>query len=143
MISSLHQGLASQGNWNPKRAPYVNKEDPQRGQKWQILATVLESRWSKCRMKGLRAPNLELQLTPKEPQLTLNTGVKPVKFLVDTSAIYSILNTKSGKLSHRGCKIMRLSGKSQEQVFTEPSECKLDKHILICPPRPYIPAKKG
>ena len=47
-------------------------------------------------MKGLRAPNLELQLTPKEPQLTLNTGVKPDKFLVDTNAIYSILNTKSG-----------------------------------------------
>ena len=33
---------------------------------------------------GQGAPKLALQLTPKEPRLTLDIGKKPVKFLVNT-----------------------------------------------------------
>lgn len=33
---------------------------------------------------GQLAPNLTLQMTLEEIQLTLDTGGKPVKFLVDT-----------------------------------------------------------
>lgn len=37
------------------------------------------------------SPKLVLQLTPEEPQLTLDTGGKAVEFLFDTCASYSVL----------------------------------------------------
>lgn len=43
-----------------------------------------EKRWSQG------APKLVLQLTPEEPQLTLDAGGKAVEFLVDTNATYSV-----------------------------------------------------
>ena len=69
-------------------------------------------------------------MTLEEIQLTLDTGGKPVKFLVDTGATYSVLNIKSGTLSHKMCRIMGLSGKAHEWVFIGPSECKVGNHRL-------------
>ena len=51
-----------------------------RSQPLALMADVL-NRW---RMMGQRAPKLTLQLTLEEIQLTLDTGGKPVKFLVNT-----------------------------------------------------------
>ena len=51
-------------------------------------------------------------------------------FLVDTSATYSDLITRSGKVGPKSYKIMRVSGKAQERAFLEPLECKLDQHTL-------------
>ncbi|TEA29430.1 hypothetical protein DBR06_SOUSAS8610119, partial [Sousa chinensis] len=48
----------------------------------------------------------------------------------DTGATYSVLNTRSGKLHHKNCKIMGVSGKAQGWAFIEPLECELDKHTL-------------
>lgn len=69
-------------------------------------------------------------MTLEENQLTLDTGGKPVKFLVDTGSTYSVLNIKSGTLSHKTCRIMGLSVKAHEWIFIGPSECKVGKHRL-------------
>ena len=53
---------------------------PLQSQPLALMADVL-NRW---RMMGQLAPNLTLQMTLEEIQLTLDTGGKPVKFLVDT-----------------------------------------------------------
>ena len=45
----------------------------------------IDERWSQG------APKLVLQLTPEEPQLTLDTGGKAVEFLFDICATYSVL----------------------------------------------------
>ena len=37
---------------------------------------------------GQETPELALQLTPKEPQLTLDVRGKPIKLLADTGATY-------------------------------------------------------
>lgn len=71
-------------------------------------------------------PQLALQLTLETPQLTLDIGGKPIEFLVDTDASnqfstdYSVLNTSSGKLDHKSCKAMGISGKAQEWAFIDP-----------------------
>lgn len=67
---------------------------------------------------------------PQEPQWTFDRERKPVKFLVDTGATYSVLNIKSGTLSHKMCRIMGLSGKAHEWIFIVPSECKVGNHRL-------------
>lgn len=41
---------------------------------------------------GQEAPKLALQLTLKEPWLTLDIRAKTAEFLVDTSATYLVLN---------------------------------------------------
>ena len=58
-------------------------------------------------------------------------GRKSVKFLVEIHATYSVLNTASGILGHKSCKIMGVLGKAQEQAFIEPLECKSDEYTLI------------
>lgn len=69
---------------------------------------------------------MALQLTLENPQLTLDIGGKPIEFLVDSDASnqfstdYSVLNTSSGKLDHKSCKAMGISGKAQEWAFIDP-----------------------
>lgn len=58
------------------------------------------------------APKLALQLACEEPQLTVDTGEKPVEFLVNTRTTYSVLNTRSGRLGHKSCKIVAVSGEA-------------------------------
>ena len=63
-------------------------------------------------MTGLGSLKLALQLTSKEPQWALDIGRKTVEFLINTSTTYWILNTRSGKLCHKNCKMRGLSGKT-------------------------------
>ena len=60
----------------------------------------------------------------------MDMGRKSVKFLVEIHATHSVLNTTSGMLGHKSCKIMEVLGKAQEQAFIESSECKFDEHTL-------------
>lgn len=53
---------------------------------------------------GARRLRLAFQLNPEEPWLTLDIVGKTEEFLVDTSATYSILNTRSGKFSDKSYK---------------------------------------
>ena len=57
-----------------------------------------ENRWSQG------APKLVLQLTPEEPQLTLDAGGEAVEILVDTSAAYSVpANLVTRVVKFEGC----------------------------------------
>ena len=72
------------------------------------------------------APELALQLTPKEPRMTLDIRRKPVKSLVNlvnTGATYLVTNNTSDKLCHKIC---------------EPLGSKLDEYILTHS-FPYVP----
>ena len=84
---------------------------------WRQIVQTDEEWW------GQGTPKLAFQLTPEEPWLTLDIEGKTVEFLVNTIATYSVLNTRSGKLSHKSYKTMRVSGKAQEWAFVEPLEC--------------------
>lgn len=83
-----------------------------RGWKWQSPATTLEGRWSKeMKNDGSRGFKAGIPTDPEEPWLMLDIKGKPVKFLV---------NTRSGKPSHKICKIMTVLRKAQDQAFIEP-----------------------
>lgn len=63
---------------------------------------------------------------------------------LDTSATYSVLNTRSGRLSHKRYTITGVSGKA----FIEPLAYKFDEYMLThsfpyVPEHPYIPARKS
>ena len=79
----------------------------------------------------MTGPKLALQPTPEEPWLTSDRVGKAVEFLVNTSATYWVLNMRSCKLSHKSCKIMRVSGKEIFFWVTGPRCAKL---LQSCPP---------
>ena len=73
----------------------------------------------------------KLAPTPEEPWLTSDREGKAVEFLVNTSATYWVLNMRSCKLSHKSCKIMRVSEKEIFFWVTGPNCAKL---LQSCPP---------
>lgn len=55
---------------------------------------------------------LTLQLTLKEPQLTLYIAEKPTEFLINNAATCSVLNRRSGTLVNLG----RYQGRSKNEL---------------------------
>ena len=55
----------------------------------------------------------------------MTVGNKPIDFLVDTGATYSVLNTKLTGKSSNEVTVTGVSGQVQKQTFLQPLECQL------------------
>lgn len=65
-------------------------------------------------MKGTRDE------TPAKLLVTIRLGNEDVKFLVDTGAMYSVINTCKGQLSDQTTSIIGATGKAGVQPFFHP-----------------------
>ena len=85
--------------------------------------------------------NTHIPISTEEPQATLDMAGKKIYFLVDTGAIYSVLNSYSGPFSYKSANIMGVKGNLKAYLYTFPVTCQFEsqifKHsVLIVPPCP-------
>lgn len=69
------------------------------------------------------ASTFQLPIGTPEPQVLLEIEGKPIDFLLDTGATFSVLLSKLGTLSNRCVTIRGVTGKPVTKYFSQPLRC--------------------
>ncbi|CAK7288843.1 Gag-Pol polyprotein [Vulpes lagopus] len=80
---------------------------------------------------GSRRPDSDTPLTHAEPRGTLQVAGKPVSFLLDTGATYSVLPSYSGPRQPSPVMVMGTDGTSSSPRSAPPLTCSLDESSLL------------
>ncbi|XP_036136884.1 uncharacterized protein LOC118643095 [Molossus molossus] len=141
---------------------YQNREDPIREQTKQlsrILLATPEKQQNKvkkrakklplhrdqcayCKERGHWKSECKRRISPQEPMLTLTVEGKPVEFLVDTGATFSVLKKSDGELTSQKTSIIGATGKPESYPWTRARITDLGKgtikhSFLVMPDCPY------
>lgn len=81
-------------------------------------------------------------MSPREPKVTLQVGGKPVNFLANTGATYSVLTETAGLLSKEKTVIQGATGKGKAYPWTQAKITDLGKgtithSFLVMPECPF------
>lgn len=68
--------------------------------------------------------------SPTEPLVTVKLGNEKLKFLIDTEATYSVLNTYKGELSKQEMPVIGATGKKEVRPFFQPIKCGIGNRVF-------------